>query len=70
MIELKNDVLKTKEESKRLDNLLILWFFVNILPQILLLTRDDSGNFILKFALLIIFIICMYTPIFIEWLVS
>lgn len=56
MIKSENNTLKTKLNSKRLANLLIVWFFVTILPQILLLTREDSGNFIIKIALLIIFV--------------
>lgn len=60
MSRLKDDVLIRKESSKQLTNLLILWFFITILPQMMLLTREDSGNFTIKIALLGIFLILIF----------
>lgn len=52
MLEFKENILILKRKSKGLTNVLKIWFFVTILPQMLLLTREDSGNLTIKIALL------------------
>ena len=55
MIRESNEILKSKKGSSGLMYIISLWFFISILPQMLLLTRDDFGNIQLKVALIGVF---------------